>query len=77
MHSYGDYATKIQKNGTKEYYYDNFLHRENFPAVIYPNGDFEYWQFGRRHRLDGPAVVIGKNQYWFENGNFIKYDLTV
>jgi hypothetical protein len=42
LHSYGDYATKIQKNGTKEYYCDNFLHRENFPAVIYPNGDFEY-----------------------------------
>lgn len=67
----------LYPNGTKEWYCDGMLHRLNFPAIEYTNGDVEYWNWGKRHRQGGPAVVIGKNQYWFENGNFIKYDITV
>ena len=63
------------ENGTKEYCdWQNRLHRENEPAVIYPNGDCEYWQYGSRHRNDGPAVIYGDKQYWFENGEFLKID---
>jgi hypothetical protein len=60
-------------NGTKEWRaWNNFLHRDNFPAVIYPNGDCEWWVEGVRHRIGGPAVVIGDKQYFFEDGEFVK-----
>lgn len=62
----------VYKNGTKEWYKSNRLHKSIGPAVVYGNGDCEYWVDGERHRFDGPAVIYGNKQYWFKNGEFIK-----
>ena len=68
----------LQENGTKEFINSyrtgsRELHRRDLPAVEYPNGDQEWWLWGKRHRLDGPAVIIGNKQFWFEEGEFIKW----
>ena len=63
----------IYKNGTKEWYSKNLLHRYPSPAIEYSNGDKEYWFQGKRHRADGPAVIIGNKQYWYKRGKFVKY----
>jgi hypothetical protein len=52
------------------YYYKNdYLHRVDGPAVIYPNGTKGYYKDGKIHRDDGPAVIYqnGRTEYW-KNG---------
>ena len=45
-----DNPSVIYPNGTKEWYYDNKLHRNNdLPAIEYANGDKEWWFLGERH----------------------------
>lgn len=80
----GDYLIKIglnkkvpkiiYKNGTKEWWVEGKLHRIDDPAIEYANGDKEWWLYGFRHRANGPAVIIRNKHYWFERGEFIKYE---
>ncbi|RTK95502.1 MAG: hypothetical protein EKK64_06685 [Neisseriaceae bacterium] len=72
LHSFSDNPAIIYKNGTKEWYCIDDLHRRDGPAVVYSNGDKEYWIQGKRHREDGPAVIYGNKQYWYKNGEFKK-----
>ena len=44
-------------DGTKRWYKDGDLHREDGPAVI-KAGKYEYYRYGKRHRLDGPAHIV-------------------
>jgi hypothetical protein len=74
FHSFNDHPSVIYKNGTKEWHFYGNLHRNNGPAVIYENGDCEHWHFGKRHRKDRPAVIYGNKQYWYKNGEFVKYE---
>lgn len=51
------------------WWYNNYVHRKNGPAIEYINGD-KYWlQFGKRHREDGPAVMLadGTKEYWLND----------
>ena len=74
----------IQENGTKEIYiFKGLLKKfylysnsnfDSIPSIIYPNGDKEWWFMGKRHRENGPAVIYGNKHYYFEYGNFIKYE---
>jgi hypothetical protein len=74
----------IQENGTREIYiFKGLLKKfylysnsnfDSIPSIIYPNGDKEWWSNGLRHRLEGPAVIYGNKHYYFEYGNFIKYE---
>ena len=34
---------KIDEDGTKKYYVNGLLHKEDGPAVEYSNGDKEWW----------------------------------
>ena len=43
--------------GTKFYYKDDKLHREDGPAVVHTDGNFSYWIDDKKHREDGPAVI--------------------
>jgi hypothetical protein len=55
--------------GTKKWYYDGKLHRENGPAIIWDNGA-KYWYIcNKLHRVDGPAVEYedGSVEYWYDN----------
>jgi len=52
----------IDDRGTKRYYLDGQLHRNDGPAVEYPDGSQFYWQHNKLHREDGPAYKhISKN----------------
>lgn len=64
-----DYKVRIHSNGTKEWYLDNKLHREDGPAVERADGDKAWYINGKLHREDGPSVVR-HNGYkaWFLNG---------
>jgi hypothetical protein len=62
----------VVENGTKFWYHNGKLHREDGPAVEYVNGDSQWYLNGKRHREDGPAVEnISGNKYWYLKG--IKY----
>jgi hypothetical protein len=53
-------------HGTKEWYLNGKLHREDGPAVEDADGSKEWWLNNQRHRVDGPAIeyAIGTKQWW-------------
>jgi hypothetical protein len=53
-------------NGTKEWYLDGELHREDGPAFEKANGHKEWWLNGKLHREDGPAreYANGTKEWW-------------
>ena len=56
-------------NGTKYWYINDKLHREDGPAVEFANGT-KYWYINDKcHREDGPAIE-GANgtKFWYING---------
>jgi hypothetical protein len=52
-------------SGTKSWYLNGKLHREDGPACEYPNGTKRWYLNGALHRFDGPAIEKLKVQ---ENG---------
>jgi len=59
----------IDKEGTKRYYVNNVLHREDGPAVEYANGDKWWYKNGELHREEGPAIEHPNgNKFWYKNG---------
>ena len=69
------HSIQIDKYGTKRYYVNNSLHREDGPAVEWFNGSKEWYKDGKHHREDGPAEVFNVNftRWWF-NDNFYGYN---
>jgi len=61
--------------GTKRWYQNGKLHRDNAPAVIWASGD-EYWyQNGTLYRYDGPAVIFTDGTgYWYHHGKMLSED---
>ena len=59
-------------DGSEEWYYNDFRHREDGPAVEWSEGTKEWWVNGKRHRVDGPAIEhsYGDNR-WCLNGNIL------
>ena len=59
----------IHSDGTKAWYLNYKLHREDGPAIEYPNGSKEWWLNGHCHREDGPAVeyASGTKEWWLNN----------
>ena len=45
----------IDKEGTKRYYVNEVLHRDDGPAVEWYNGSKEWYKNAKLHREDGPA----------------------
>ena len=63
-----NYDIKINKYGTKYYYVNNVLHREDGPAIELVNGHKACYKNGKIHREDGPAIEYADgNKYWFLN----------
>jgi hypothetical protein len=63
-------------NGTKYWYRNDKLHREEGPAVEYPNGN-KYWYYnGYLHRENGPAVEgsCGEYKEWRHHGYMHRLD---
>ena len=69
--------------GTKRYWKDGMVHRDDGPAVEYANGDLGFFQKGVCHRIGGPAFISvseGRQEWWHEgklhraNGPAIVWD---
>lgn len=60
----------------QSWYQHGQKHRDNnLPAVEDFSQDKvwqEYYQHGKYHRVGGPATSIGKNQYWYLEGEMVK-----
>jgi hypothetical protein len=60
---------KIDTDGSKYWYLNDELHREDGPAVECANGHKRWYLNGKLHRVDGPAVeYTDDSKIWFLNG---------
>ena len=59
----------IRPNGTKVWYLDGELHREDGPAIEHPNGSKQWYLNGKYHRENGPAVEWsnGTKDWWLND----------
>ena len=58
----------INDLGTKCWYKDGFLHRDDGPAITYPDGRQYWYKKGKYHRDDGPAIIYPDgDQRWFKD----------
>jgi len=63
---------EIDKYGTKRWYLNNQLHREDGPAVEYYTGDKAWYLYGQLHRIDGPATEwFNGYKSWYFRGKLI------
>jgi len=61
--------------GTKHWYKEGKLHREDGPAVEYANGEKHWYKEGKHHRVDGPAVECANgNKRWYKEGELHRED---
>jgi hypothetical protein len=70
-----EYTVKVYTNGTKSWYLNGKLHREDGPAVEGYNGTKSWHLNGKFHREDGPAVE-DSNGYkaWYLNNKLHRED---
>ena len=63
-----EYTVRVRSNGSKFWYLNGHLHREDGPAIEYSDGD-KYWYLnGQCHREDGPAIEYSSgSKAWFLN----------
>jgi|SRR5690606_3917925 len=55
--------------GTKFWYKNGKLHRDDGPAIEYASGTKSWYNNEYLHRTDGPAIegADGHKQYWYNN----------
>ncbi len=66
----GNYTGIIEYEiGTKIWYKEGKLHREDGPAIEVWDGTKEWWADGKCHRIDGPAIerTNGTKEWWVED----------
>jgi hypothetical protein len=69
------YTVKVNDDGSKHWYINGKLHREDGPACEYANGDKCWYSNDKRHREDGPAVEYANgSKYWYINGKAHRED---
>ena len=61
----------IEYNGTKKYYLNDKLHREDGPAVEYTDGTFTWYLHGEYHRVGGPAMVRNDGGIFYYQNNLL------
>jgi hypothetical protein len=74
-----EYTVRVYDNGTKEWLFDDELHREDGPAFEGCSGFKSWWRNGKRHREDGPAVVwpTGAKEWWLNGVQYSENDLKI
>jgi|SRR5579859_2234034 len=66
---------QIDISGTKRYYLNSQLHREDGPAVEHANGNKSWLLHGQYHREDGPAIEYANGEkLWFYHGQRHRLD---
>jgi hypothetical protein len=59
----------LYSTGTKIWFLNGKVHREDGPSVEYINGSKEWYLNGQRHRIDGPAIEFANGyKSWYLNG---------
>ena len=59
----------IRENGTRFWFFNGELHREDGPAVEYADGRRYWYLNGLLHREDGPAFELANgSREWYVNG---------
>jgi hypothetical protein len=63
-----EYIAKVDANGTKYWYLNGELHREDGPAIEHPDGSKHWCLNGKLHREDGPAFesVTGTKEWYLD-----------
>jgi hypothetical protein len=62
-------------DGTKKWYLNGLLHREDGPAVEWSNGYKSWYLNGLLHREDGPAIEYTNGyKVWYLNGQRHRQD---
>ena len=63
------YTVKVSNNGTKYWYLNDKLHREDGPAVEDADGTKHWYLNDKLHREDGPAIEDADgSKSWYLNG---------
>ena len=64
----------IDTDGTKRWYLNGLLYREDGPAVEYANGNKSWYINGEYHREDGPAIEYadGEKKWWLNDEEYTK-----
>jgi hypothetical protein len=66
---------RVNSYGTKFYYLNEKLHREDGPAVEYINGDRSWFLNGKLHRESSPAIeLVNGSKEWYLNGELHRVD---
>ena len=65
---------KVSSDGTKRWYLNEKLHREDGPAVEWSDGSKHWLLNGKLHREDGPAVDRSDGiKYWYLHGEDVTW----
>ena len=75
--SYKEYTVRVYDDGSKYWYLNEKLHREDGPAIECANGYLtKAWYLnGKCHREDGPAIEYASgHKQWYKNGKFHRED---
>ena len=60
---------EVYADGSKAWYLNGKIHREDGPAFEYPDGSKVWYLNGELHREDGPAVEYANGaKVWYLNG---------
>lgn len=56
----------IKQLGGKVHYRNDWIHRDDGPAIIWDDGGEAWYQNGELHRSDGPAYIHadGTEEFW-------------
>ena len=66
---------KVDPNGTKEWFLNDVLHREDGPAIETPDGAKLWYFHGNLHREDGPAVEWPNGtKFWYLNDEKVTWE---
>ena len=70
------YTVKVSDDdGTKHWYLNGKLHREDGPAIEYASGSKAWYLNGKCHREDGPAIECASgSKSWYLNDKLHRED---
>ena len=67
------YDIKIDSFGTKRYFLNRVLHREEGPAIEYIDGEKHWYKNGELHRENGPAIERANGtKKWYKMESIIE-----
>jgi len=65
----------IDSEGSKRWFLNDLLHREDGPAIEWASSTKEWWLNGLRQRVDGPAIEwLNGDNFWYSNGELHRED---